>query len=199
MLQAAQASPLRYCVKVPVVVVDDRDAHRDENERLAAGENPGQVRLRNWRGPSSGHDNMNVTERARLVSPLLSGAARVVLPEPDAVLSYDEETGTVRDDRTGLGLRVRPEGDRDYYYDVGTVLRGEDPVAELSLHTRDCWRPAYGPSQLVHLNRATGEELPLEVLVPMLNRHPRLFGNGEHLGHAVVVDTRAEPVGYYYG
>ena len=128
MLQAAQASPMRHCVKVPVVVVDAREAHRAEHERLAAEEDPGQVRLRNWRGPLSGYEALTITESARLQNPLLSGSAVVVLAEPEAEVSFDEESWTVRDGRSGLGLRVRREGDRDYYYDAGTVLRGGAPA-----------------------------------------------------------------------
>ena len=214
MLQAAQRSKLRYCVKKSIVVIDNREIFRDENLRLAEQESPAEIRFRNWRGPTGEKRVMSEIEMDLMAHCLLRDTSEIILGEPSEDLTYDDSAKALHDDRTGLSLTVESVGDRDYRYQLGTLKRAGELLAKLTLHRRDCWRPDYGPCQLINLNRAyredntigrrsretvEREDLPFTDVAPLLNAHPALFFCGEHLGHAVLVDSRAAPLNYYYG
>lgn len=219
MLQAAFQSPHNYGRKTPIVVVDNREAHRAHHQELALSESKEVVRIRNWRGdrlPPLSTDSGVEKEAQNMAERLQTDNMVISFGEPGLATRYDRSTSTLYDEASGLGLTIRNAGDKDYYYSLGIVRRQEEIVAQLALHTFDCWRPGYGPSKLVNLNRAyrsivldgrdvrkevCGREMPFEPLAAMLNEHPALFWAGEnpHMGHAVLIDTRADPIKYYYG
>jgi hypothetical protein len=180
---------------VCLVVIDNREAHRAEHARLAALESPDVIRGKNG-----------------TKTPADEEGAVIWLGQPDPLIVHDEASKVTRDPRTGLSLATRPAGDRDYSYELGTVSRGVTPIATLSLHERECWRPGYCETRMINLNRAhqprngpglpeplLEADLPFNLVAPLLNVHPPFFWRGEHRGRAVVVDTRARPIEYYYG
>lgn len=195
MLRAAHRSPEPRGMKTSIVLIDNRESHRSENERLANQEDPQTVL-----GP-----NGTFTAADQ------EGAA-VWLGSPDPRILHDRKARETRDPRSGLRLVTNSAGDRDYSYTAGTLYDGEHVIARLTLHVRRCWRPGYGECRLINLNRAYGPdrnpgkaadpmseaELPFASIAPLLNADESLFWQ-DHIGHAVVVDTRSNPIRYYYG
>jgi hypothetical protein len=195
MLQAVHDFPHEKRERVPLVVIDNREAHRAEHARLAALEDPNAIRGKNGAG--------TVAE---------TPSAVVRLAEPDPAVRYDAKARVSFDPRTGLRLETRSAGDRDYSFVAGTLHRGEEALAELTLHRSWCWRPGFGEAMMVNLNRARkaaewnapreplGEEaLALDAVVPLINAQEWLAWKPDIAGWFVIVDTRAEPINYMYG
>ncbi len=196
MLQAAHKFPNeKKRAQVALVVIDNREAHRSEQAALGKLE-----------------DDHAILGKNGLRTPANAPKAVIWLGEPDANILYNEEGKASFDPRSGLRLTTREAGDRDYKYRVGVLTRDGEPVAEFSLHTDRCWRPNYGETEMINLNRAwrprSSEtqtvpldegDLSINFVAPLLNAYLPLFWQSEHLGNAVIVDTRAEPINYYYG
>lgn len=198
MLNASKGGGTKWDDVGKLVVIDNREAHRRENERLAALEKPTEVRSKNQAPNPSTHPD-----------------AVTLLAEPNPNIIYDVEA---RESRSSDGSRfsAKQAGDRDYHYMSGSWHDGKTGRdATLTLHITKAWRPGYGETYLVNVNRMydaqrtlrpgqkrtpVGEaEFPIERLVPLINAYQPLAWRNEHLGHFIVVDTRSNPINYYYG
>jgi hypothetical protein len=195
-----------------LVVIDNREACRAEHQRRAAAESPDRIRLKDVREGAERWTTVTSNDSHAQINPAVHDGAVVVLGEPDLTIGYDPAAQATFELHGDLCMTIHSAGDRDFSYQIGRIARGDQIVAQVTLHTANCWRPGHGETRLIHLNRTSaprtqdGEtrsidpvELPFARIWPLLNRHPHLFFRDEHLGKAVLVDTRANPINFYYG
>jgi hypothetical protein len=197
MLNAAKGGGVSYADIGQRVIIDNREAHRAENERLAALESPDEIRTRN-----------------QIYNPARHPRAASFLPVPDTGIAFDPERKQTSSS-DGSFFSAERAGDRDYYYWAGTWHDGKTGRdAQMTIHVRSAWRPGYGETYMLNVNRmyegldrhpqrtakaVTEDDFPIARLVPLLNAYQPFTWRNEHLGHSVIVDTRANPIGYYYG
>lgn len=197
MLNVARGGGVSYADIGQRVIIDNREAHRAENERLAALESPDEIRTKN-----------------QVYNPARHPGAVSFLPVPDDRIAFDPERKQASSS-DGSFFSAERAGDRDYYYWAGTWHDGKTGRdARMTIHVRPAWRPGYGETYMLNVNRmyegldryparksksVTEDDFPIERLVPLLNAYQPFAWRNEHVGYFIIVDTRADPIKYYYG